>query len=64
MGLKAAELEKSFLYRLALEGRRKAFLAEPPKTPTFYYTIFPQICQGVFEKNFAQISFLKFVQNN
>jgi hypothetical protein len=47
---------------LALEGRREAFLAEPPKTPTFYYTIFPQICQGVFGKNFAQISEKKSVQ--
>ena len=40
--------------RPSLPSRRKAL--------TFYYTIFPQICQGVCEKNFAQFSFPETVQ--
>lgn len=40
--------------RPSLPSRRKPL--------TFYYTIFPQICQGVCGKNFAQISEKKSVQ--
>ena len=60
---RAAELEKSFLYSLTLEGRRKAILAEPPKIPNLLlYHISADLSRGLRKKNFAQISFLKSVQ--
>ena len=51
----------SYIVWLWKDGVRPS-LPSRQKPPTFYYTIFPQICQGVCEKNFAQFSFPETVQ--